>query len=266
MTKARLNALCVVLSSVLLLLTLSGSAAPDARQLMQRSDQQTRSQDESVEYTMDLIDADGKVTQARKVLEYFKRKRGKDVSLHKFLSPPIVSGSGFLMIDENGKSNDIWMYTPATRRLRRISGQEKSNWYMGTEFTYEDFEDYQLDSYAFRVLREAECEAKRQCWVVEARPATDHEREASGYSKKTYWIEKESLFPVQVEYHAKGSDEVVKRLQVSGLHPIKQYWRPKVLEMSNLKNGRKTRITVVRRELDTGLGDYYVSKRFLRKD
>jgi outer membrane lipoprotein-sorting protein len=176
-----------------------------------------------------------------------------------------VQGAGLLIVDTGKSVNDIWMYLPTTRRLRRIAGAEKSNLYMGTEFAYEDFEDYQMRSHHFQYLREAPCLDNSRCDLIEATPSTDEERQSSSYAKKIYWVEQKTLYAVQVDYYDKQNRHV-KTLTETGLKQYGKYWRPTTMVMTNLVNKRSTRIRVLQRSVDEPIDDYHVSKRYLRSD
>lgn len=84
----------------------------------------------------------------------------------------MIEGTGLLIEDTGAEANDIRLYLPATRRLRRIAGVEKGNWYMGTELAFEDFEDYRIPFYGFTLTGEEPCPDGGRCSLVEAVPAT----------------------------------------------------------------------------------------------
>lgn len=236
----------------------------DALPLMRDSEQATKSNTEVTRYRMELLGADGKLIQARELQFHFKKMPAKESTLVRFLSPAAIEDTGLLIEDAGRSANDVWLYLPATRRLRRIAGAEKTNWFMGTEFTHEDFEDYQLHLYRFEKLKETACNPGT-CDVVAASPADAAERKASGYSRKLYFIDRASRYPVRIEYY--GHDgKLAKTLTASGLTRVGAYWRPQQLEMHNLANGRRTRLSTLSRSLDESLDDYLVSSRYLRAD
>jgi hypothetical protein len=215
---------------------------------------------------MELLDAKGQLQQARDIELYYKKIDGSESTLFRFTGPPVVQGTGLLIVDAGKPVNDIWMYLPQTRRIRRIAGAEKSNWFMGTEFTHEDFEDYKRSAYAFQLDKEDEgCGEQQRCFVVSAVASDAAEKEASGYGKKVYWIEKQTMYPVRIDYLDK-SGAPAKRLDVHKLVRAGNYWRPQAYEMRNLANGRVTRLTAVSREVDDKLDDYFVSQRYLRAE
>ncbi len=240
--------------------------AADGNSVIKDSEHRIKSSTEKTLYRMELLDGSGNVQQTRDIELYYKKAEGSETTLFKFTSPPVVQGTGLLIVDAGKPVNDIWMYLPATRRIRRIAGAEKSNWFMGTEFTHEDFEDYKTSAYTFQLDKEDEaCGDQQKCFVVSAVASDAAEKEASGYGKKTYWIEKQSMYPVRVDYFDK-SGAPAKRLDVRKLAKSGTYWRPQVYEMRNLANNRTTRLTAVSREVDAKLDDFYVSQRYLRSE
>ncbi len=253
-----------IITVCLMLIASMSAFAEDGRQLMERSEETTKSLTEKSLFQMDIFDQDKKLVQSRDMEFFYKHGADKEVSLIKFISPPILQGTGLLIEDRNKEVNDIWLYLPATRKLRRISGSEKTNWFMGTEFTHEDFEDYKINLYKFSLVKEAACGDSR-CIVVLAEPDNNHEREASGYSKKLYYIDISSQYPAAIEYfdHSGG---LIKRLTTSGIRKEGDYWRPQVITMENMVNKRVTQLTIKERVLDITLDDYYVSSRYLRAD
>lgn len=243
----------------------SGAVAEQGDDIIRESDERTKSATEKTVFRMDLIDASGRIQQSRSLAFYFKRGPGQQSTLFKFSEPPVVQGTALLIVDSGTGINDIWTYLPATRRVRRIAGSEKSNWFMGTEFTHEDFEDYQIEAYNFSYVREDSCGDQQRCNVVQAIAGKSEEREATGYGSKLYWIEKQTLYPVRIDYIGKDG-KPAKTLDVTKLVQQGKYWRPEIYEMRNLNNGRMTRLSVVSRELDIDLDDYFVSQRFLRTE
>lgn len=263
--KTQLIAAQLIFSCFITLHSFVAGADEKGERIIRQSDAASKSHTEYSKFEMDLIGTNGEVEQTRRLEVYFKKYPDKEVTLQKFLYPPIVQGAGLLIVDTGKSVNDIWMYLPTTRRLRRIAGAEKSNFYMGTEFAYEDFEDYQMRNHHFQYLREESCLDNSRCDLIQATPSTDKERQASSYARKVYWVEQKTLYAVQVDYYDKQNAHV-KTLKESGLKQYGKYWRPTTLVMTNLNNKRSTRTTALQRSVDEPLDDYRLSKRFLRSD
>jgi hypothetical protein len=254
------------LVKMILLVLAPAAMAADAAGVIAESERRIKSNTEKTAYRMELLDGSGQVQQTRGIELYYKKADGLETTLFKFTSPPVVQGTGLLIVDAGKPVSDIWMYLPATRRIRRIAGAEKSNWFMGTEFTHEDFEDYKASAYTFQVDQvDQVCGEQQQCFVVSAVASSSAEKEASGYGRKIYWIEKQSMYPVRVDYLDKAGVQV-KRLDVRKLARSGNYWRPQLYEMRNLANGRITRLTELSRVVDAKLDDFFVSQRYLRSE
>lgn len=253
-----------VLAAVASTTVVRADAVEEGLRLMRASEQATKSATEATRYRMELLGADGKLVQARELQFHFKKLPGKESTLVRFLAPAAIEGTGLLIEDGGRSANDVWLYLPATRRLRRIAGAEKTNWFMGTEFTHEDFEDYQLHLYRFERQKEAACGAGT-CDVVAATPADAAERKASGYARKVYYVDRASRYPVRIEYYGRDG-KLAKTLIATGMTRHGGYWRPQQLEMHNLANGRRTRLRSLSRTLDESLDDFLVSPRYLRAD
>ena len=154
------------------LLACSGPAlADDALSIMQDSDRRMKAQDEQIDYRMELFEADH-LTFTRQLTRLDKRMSDRTGTLVRFTAPAAVKNVALLIEDSGTATNDIWSYTPSTKNLRRLAGSQKQNWFMGTDFTYEDFEDYKLASYQFASLGKPEpCLSWPACRRIEARGA-----------------------------------------------------------------------------------------------
>ena len=77
-----------------------------------------------------------------------------------FTYPGDVKGTGFLTwdYDQAGKEDDKWLYLPAMKKTRRISGSSsKTDYFMGTDFTYDDMGDRNIDEDTHKFLRKEKC-------------------------------------------------------------------------------------------------------------
>jgi len=259
------------LSAALLLCVLSFTTLPAhaqgnaAEDLMRRSDRQLRGDNSESTYRMELIDGNGEIKVTREMLRLEKRMGDRTATLVRFTAPESVKNVGLLIEDRGEAINDVWSYTPSTRTLRRMAGGQKQNWFMGTDFTYEDFEDYKIGRYDFALLGEpAPCLSYAACQAVEARPKPEEGR-VSGYLRKVYYLDMETLYPVQIDYHNKD-DEPVKQLKVEALHRVDGFVRPTAQTMYNLLENKSTRMITTSEKVNQGVADNQISQRALRTE
>ncbi|MCI0995850.1 outer membrane lipoprotein-sorting protein [Pseudomonas sp. ICMP22404] len=248
----------------LLMMCIGSAHADDALSVMRDSDRRMKAADERVDYRMELLEGE-RLTFTRQLSRLDKRMSDRTGTLVRFTAPAAVKNVA-LLIEDSGKAiNDIWSYTPSTKSLRRLAGSQKQNWFMGTDFTYEDFEDYKLDSYQFTSLASSEpCLSWPACRRIEAK-AKSEEADVSGYSRKVYYLEEASRYPVQVDYFDRQG-VLVKQLKTEGLQFVDGFSRPTVQTMHNLAANKSTRLIVEKVSINLGVADAEFTQRALRTE
>ncbi len=167
---------------------------------------------------------------------------GKDTKKIMFFTyPGDVKGTGFLTwdYDQAGKEDDKWLYLPAMKKTRRISGSSsKTDYFMGTDFTYDDMGGRSVDEDKHTLLRE-ETRDGHKCWVVESVPNDPHEV----YSRKVTWIRQDSDTGVFCEFYDKLG-KLHRVMTVTDLQKVEGFWTVMKMEMKNVQSGHSTQITV----------------------
>ena len=173
---------------------------------------------------------------------------GKDTKKIMFFTyPGDVKGTGFLTYDYNqiGKEDAKWLYLPAMKKTRRISGSSsKTDYFMGTDFTYDDMGSRNVDEDKHQLLRE-EGRDGHKCWVVESKPIDNHEI----YSRKVSWIRQDCLTAIYVEYYDK-LDKLHRVLTVQDIKKVQDFWTICKMEMQNVQTGHSTVIVVKNSQYD----------------
>ena len=126
--------------------------------------------------TMTLIQKNGN-RRERKLVSW-AMDVGKDSKRVMFFTyPGDVKGTGFLTwdYDDAKREDDRWLYLPAMKKTRRISGKSsKTDYFMGSDFTYDDMSSRNVDEETHTLLRE-EMVGGQKCWVVQSVPNDKHE-------------------------------------------------------------------------------------------
>jgi outer membrane lipoprotein-sorting protein len=172
----------------------------------------------------------------REVSYYFKNYGDTEKILMVFQSPQDVAGTGYLSFsyDDQSKDDDMWLYLPAMRRVRRITGSGKNDDFMGTDFTYEDMGSRSLskDTFTFRGEETIDGEV---CRVVEARPKD----KSDPYGRRVIWVRRDSNIIAAVDYYDR-QDKLLKTLRVSNIQRIDGIWTARKMEMTNVQNKHST--------------------------
>jgi hypothetical protein len=198
------------------------------------------------EMELTLIKKNGSSRQ-RKVSSW-AMDEGKDTKKMMFFTyPGDVKGTGFLTwdYDQIGKEDAKWLYLPAMKKTRRISGSSsKTDYFMGTDFTYDDMGSRHIDEDKHTLLRE-EMKDGHKCWVVESVPVDKHEI----YSRKVTWIRQDCLVAVCAEYYDK-LNKLHRLLTISEINKIQDFWTICKMEMKNVQKGHSTVIEVKNTQYD----------------
>lgn len=198
------------------------------------------------EMELTLIKKNGSSRQ-RKVSSW-AMDEGKDTKKMMFFTyPGDVKGTGFLTwdYDQIGKEDAKWLYLPAMKKTRRISGSSsKTDYFMGTDFTYDDMGSRHIDEDKHTLLRE-EMKDGHKCWVVESVPVDKHEI----YSRKVTWIRQDCLVAVCAEYYDK-LNKLHRLLTISEIKKIQDFWTICKMEMKNMQTGHSTVIEVKNTQYD----------------
>lgn len=104
--------------------------------------------------TMTLINSRG--DQRIREIEQFDKDFGKEEKkIMFFMSPADVRNTSFMnwSYDDPTKDDDQWIYLPALGKVKRISSDSKDDYFMGSDFTYDDLGDRHPDEDTHKLLR-----------------------------------------------------------------------------------------------------------------
>ena len=223
--------------------------------------------DSSSDSTFKLINNSGQ-ERIRDTIGQTKLIKGtKDnMRLVTFLSPSDVKGTKTLMIEHTGKDDDIWIYLPALKKVRRLVSNNKKDSFVGTDFSYGDVIGHKPDNWNHKILKEEEIDDKN-CWVIESTPKNEETKENSGYSKQISWIDKESFVSIKGESYD-TSGELLKKFKAKDIKKVddkNSKWQPMYLEAENVQSNHKTIIEFKNYKVNVGVSDDLFTTRSLEK-
>ena len=229
------NTVATLAAAFLLLAGTASGQTLTGYDIMKRADE--RYTGDTAQYKLVMTLASGRgAARVREVSYYFKDYGDTEKILMFFNSPRDVAGTGYLSFsyDDESKDDDIWLYLPAMKRVRRITGSGKNDSFMGTDFTYEDMGSRSLSKDEFSLLREEAADGV-PCWVVEAKTKDGKEP----YSRRVVWIRKDSYLSAAVDYYDR-QNRLLKTLRVSGVSQINGIWTAQKMEMTNVQDKHST--------------------------
>jgi outer membrane lipoprotein-sorting protein len=221
-------------------------AQSDARAIVQEAQRRAESKSQRYEGLLQVLDNKGKVADKRWL---FMRlgSHGRSKAVLRFLAPAEVKDVALLIVNHPDRASDQWMWTPALQRERRIALQDRSTRFFGTDFSFEDLEERDVDQYNYRLLGEETVDGAA-CWRVESTPS---QKKISQYTKADVWIRKDTYAFAQVESYVKT--DLVRRLKYSDFVQTQGIWTARRLEMTDLRRKSRTILTLQKLEYNIPL-------------
>ena len=182
------------------------------------------------------------------------------------MSPADVKGTGFLSIENGNRDDDQWLYLPALQKVRRISASNETDNFIGSDFTFEDLQEEEIDQYDYKLIGAKDIDGL-PCYHIQAVPGNDKKRKESGYSKRDIFINKENLMILQTNFYNKQG-EVSKVYKAASIKQIGNTgkWRAYRMVVENLKTHNKTILQFQNYVINKGIDNEYFSQRYLEKD
>lgn len=256
------------LSTVLLSLCLAASIraeSEDGREIMRKSQAATRLRGMESVATLTIRDKKGN-ERVRRFSSASKKYGDVTRMIMKFLEPADVKGTGVLTFDNEDEDDDMWVYMPALRKTRRIVSSEKAKGFMGSEFSNADITAPTLDDFTYTLLG-SEKTGGVDCRKVEAVPVSDDVAEEYGYSRKIVWVGATDYVTRKTDiYDLDG--ELLKVLTVYKVELLDEKngkYQTTDVEAENVQNGRSSRFTIEKVELNPDVKDEYFTTQYLEK-
>lgn len=227
----------LLLISVAVPVPLSGAGmkAKRALDIMREVENRMLTDSQSYDGAIEVVDAKGKA--ANKSWQFWREgNRGNGKILVRFQSPAEVRGVGLLTLNHPNRPAEQWLYMPAIQRDRRVAPQEKSQRFMGTDFTHEDMEERGIEDYEYDLIGE-ESFAGRPAWKIKA---AYKERGNSQYSHLHLWVRKDIPAVTHTEFYVSG--KLRKTLRWDDWKQVQGIWTPHYAEMKDLARNSTTRL------------------------
>lgn len=244
------------------------SADLTAEQIMEKNFVVTKVADSVSDATFTLVNKNGQ-ERVRKTFGTTKLQPNSldNMRMVRFLSPPDVAGTVTLLIEHSDKDDDIWVYLPALKKVRRLVASNKKDSFVGTDFSYGDVIGYKVSEWEHRLLPEETVEGQ-PCYVIESTPKNEAIKTNSGYAKRKSWIRKDNFMTVQGEFWDTAG-RPLKRFRASEMKevdPAHGKWQAMHLETTNTQTGHKTVIRFENFKADQGIKDDFFTTRYMEKE
>jgi hypothetical protein len=182
--------------------------------------------------------------------------RGEHRTFMEFTGPADVTGTLFLHLSPRGETDQQWLWTPATRRARRLPDAARDENFMGTDLSYRDLElivrvqQWNDDESTATLLPEGETVDGHACNVIELVPKNKEFQ----YSKYKLWFGKDDLLLWRVEvFDEEGRS--FKRVAFKNYERIQDYATARESDVQNVQYGTHTAYKVVHAKYNSDVPD-----------
>ena len=258
----RTQKMLVVLLSFLLLSSVATMAQEKltALQIIEKVYNRPVGDDMTSDLTMTLINSSG--NERVREIKQFSRDFGEvEKKIMFFVKPADVKNTSFMnwSYDEEGRDDDQWIYLPALKKVKRISSDSKGDYFMGSDFTYDDLGDRKPSDDTHKILREETIDGK-DCYVIESTPKDEDYM----YSKTITWIIKDEWVGLKKEFYDED-EELLKILKVNETKNIKGFIIITNTEMENIQKDHKTIMKLKNVKINTGIPKSKFTERMMTR-
>lgn len=173
-----------------------------------------------------------------------------DKSLIVFESPRDVKGTSTLTFTHKEGPDDQWLYLPAIKRVKRISSNNKSGPFMGSEFAYEDLSSQEVEKYNYKYIKQ-EAINGIQAHMVERYPLDPK----SGYTKQVVWWNADNYRLEKINFYDR-KNALLKTLTYDQYTLyLDKHWRAQEMSMVNHQSEKSTKLVFSDYAFKVGLAD-----------
>jgi len=247
----------VLYTAAVLVFSMGFVHAQSGRDIAEKMDSVDRPADMASNSTLVLTNARGK-TQEKTIRSLSAEDNSRQIIW--FLAPARDKGVAFLKIEHSDAEDDMLLWLPAFKKVRRIKSSQKGESFMGSDMSYEDMTSRELSEYSYELLGEETLDG-RLCWLLLSIP---DEAVESSYSRIVSWVEKSSALPLKEEFYDRAGTLFKRKTIV--YKRVESYVLPSEIFMEDLQNGSSTRLSITEQEVDKGYGeDVFQEKNLSRR-
>jgi len=227
--------------------------------------------DTSAQLTMTIANKAGNSTVRKLRIDILEMENEGDRSLMVFDFPADIRGTSLLSHPKFEGNDEQWLYLPSIKRTKRISSRNKSGAFVGSEFSFEDLSDKNVEEFTYKHLGTVSCQIStiesntfpsidQTCEKLQRVPLDKH----SGYSRQVLTIDSGSYRILTIDYYdVRGN--LLKTLVSENFQLFdEKYWRPLRVVMTNVQTGKSTTLEYETLDFSIGLNEQHFKRSSLR--
>ncbi|HDD35717.1 MAG TPA: outer membrane lipoprotein-sorting protein [Candidatus Desulfofervidus auxilii] len=170
------------------------------------------------------------------------------------------------------KQNDIWLWLPSLKKVRKISQAEEDDAFLGSEFTVEDITTRRYGYETYKLLGEdtfpgytSHFDKKTYfkgtpCYKIKGIP----KKKDWYYSYRIMWVDKKTGIPIFDEFYDKAGRKFKVFLRYY-FTPEDDCWVARLWEIYNFRTGHTDCVDIKEYKFNIGLKERHFSPRILER-
>ena len=227
--------------------------AQTADQIMSKVQQNERIRSTSSTVKQTIITSTG--SERTLEMESFSKDFNQS-QLSVYTNPARVKGDKILLMNDG---DDIWFYTPKTDRVRHLASHAKKQKVQGSDFSYEDYENWDYKNDFKTTLLGKEKLNGISCYKLELIPTES----GPHYSKMVVWVISEKYIVLKADYYEEGA--LLKTLQCKDIKKISDHWLAMKMIMTNRQDGGSTTMETTNIKINIDLDNSLFTTNNLQK-
>lgn len=216
---------------------------------------------------MEMVDRRGKVRvrETRAFRKYYGDEKRTAIF---YLAPRNIKDTVFLTYDyaDKQKDDDQWLYLPAMRKVRRISASDRGDYFLGTDFSFEDMKletRVSIADYTRRTVGEAEVDGFH-CYVIEEKVINDEIAKELGHLRRENCVD-DNIWVVRKSQFWDLQNKKLKTVYFKDISLVQGIWTAHTLEVENHKTGHRTKFTFSNIDYEKGVDDAIFTQGAIRR-
>jgi hypothetical protein len=228
------------------------SEAITGYQLAKMLDNKNQPKSSKSEISMSLINLKKDRTKIKEMFSI--SKDDGDKMLLFFKAPKRDKGVGFLKI-ENADNDKLSLFIPKLKKVRRISSNNQSDSFMGSDLSFEDMLSRKLDEFNYNILDSDD----DTMYILESICKDKN----SEYSRHISWISKDYLLIKKEDSYDQDGNLLKEKIFEHIL--IQNYYLVSKIDVTNLKDKHRTVLEINNLEIDGQIGDEIFQEKNLKR-
>lgn len=185
----------------------------------------------------------------------------------RFQSPSDVKGTASLLIEHQSADDDMWIYLPALKKVRRLVSSNKKDSFIGTDFSYADVIGFKTEEWNYKIVGK-EAINSVDGLVIEATPASTQVELNTGYSKRKIWLLLDNAVTTRMEFWDLQG-EALKTItfdDIQNVDKVNNKWQAMRMMAKNVQTGHSTEINFHDFKVHGDIDQKYFTARYLERE